>query len=228
MLRFLLSVSPPAPTARFTFTNGGYIFQVSGGQLSPVATVADQGLAAIAVSNQGVYVTDGQSLSVLMMFNNGATTFRTVASSSTAGLIGDGGPARSAYLNNPSAIALDNKGGYYIADTTGQVVRYVNAQGIIRTVAGTGTAGYSGDGGLATHAELSSPQSVAVDPAGNLYIADSSNGRIRKVVSNGVISTYLGGNGGQFADTASLAVGRHRHAARAGIQARQERPVFHR
>ena len=186
------------------FTNGGYVLQVSGGMLSPVVTVPDNGLVAVAVSNQGgIYITDVQSLSVLML-NEGGTVFRTIASSATAGNIGNGGPALSAYLDNPSAIAFDKNGGYYIADAAGEVVRYVNAQGIINTVAGTGKAGYSGDGGPANQAQISSPISVAVDSAGNLYISDAGNGRIRKV-SQGIISTYLGGVGGQFADSSPLA-----------------------
>ena len=120
----------------------------------------------------------------------------TVAGNGTAGALGDGGLATSAELHNPSGIAVDSSDSIYIADFSEAVVRKVTASnGIISTVAGNGTAGYSGDGGPATSAEIQFPGGIAVDPAGNIYIADSSNNRIRVVnVGSGTIST-LAGNG---------------------------------
>lgn len=116
------------------------------------------------------------------------------AGNGTQGFSGDNGPAVSAQLNNPNGVALDSAGNLYIADTNDSRIREVS-NGVIYTVAGSGVEGFSGDNGPATAAAMSGPVGVAVDSAGNLYISDSSNERIRKV-SNGVIST-VAGNGTQ-------------------------------
>lgn len=111
----------------------------------------------------------------------------------------EGGPALSAQVNHPGGIAVDSSGNVYFADTANHRVRRVDVRtGAITTVAGTGTAGYDGsqDGGPATSAQLSSPASIALDPMGNLYIADTGNHRVRRVaLSTGTIMTYAG-NGG--------------------------------
>jgi sugar lactone lactonase YvrE len=99
------------------------------------------------------------------------------------GYSGDGGAATNAALLSPYGVALDASGGFYIADTGNDRVRRVDADGFIATVAGNGTNGYSGDGGLATNAQLYSPYGVALDASGNFYIADYQNGRIRKVLA---------------------------------------------
>jgi len=110
---------------------------------------------------------------------NGIIT--TVAGNGTAACAGDGGAATSASLNNPQCVAFDNFGNLFIADTANSRIRKVSPNGIISTVAGTNSGGYSGDGGMATNAQLSSPCGIVLDAAGNLYIADSANNRIRKV-----------------------------------------------
>jgi len=117
-----------------------------------------------------------------------------VAGSGIQGYSGDGGPATSAELNWPWAVAVDAAGNIYFTDTDNQRIRKVAVStGIITTVAGTGTAGYSGDGGPATGAQLNSPFGIAVDAAGNIYFADHFNNRIRKVTaSTGDISTVAG------------------------------------
>jgi uncharacterized protein (TIGR03437 family) len=115
----------------------------------------------------------------------------TVAGTGTNGYSGDGGPASSAALGGPAGIALDSAGNLYIADAYNYRVRKVSANGVITTVAGNGTAGYSGDNGPATSAQLRSIYGVAVDSAGNLYIADTDNNRIREV-SKGTITTLAG------------------------------------
>jgi uncharacterized protein (TIGR03437 family) len=124
----------------------------------------------------------------------------TVAGTGTPGYSGDGGPAAGAQIN-PSAVAVDGPGNLYIADSDcdfnacrGSRIRKVSADGIIRTVGGRETSGYSGDGGPATSAQLNQPAGLALDTAGTLYIADSGNYRIRKVSSNGIITT-IAGNG---------------------------------
>lgn len=118
----------------------------------------------------------------------------TVAGTGAAGYRGDGGPATGAELNYPYTVATDGSSNLYIADYSNHVIRRVDkATGIITTVAGNGTSGYSGDGGLATAARLSYPNSVAVDGAGNLYIADEANERIRRVdKATGLITTVAG------------------------------------
>lgn len=105
----------------------------------------------------------------------------TVAGNGTLGYSGDNGPATSAQLDSPEGVAVDSVGNLYIAGFWSQRIRKVS-NGVITTVAGNGTAGYSGDNGLATSAQLAGPSRVAVDSAGNLYVADASNNRIRKVV----------------------------------------------
>ncbi|HTX38472.1 MAG TPA: IPT/TIG domain-containing protein [Bryobacteraceae bacterium] len=108
---------------------------------------------------------------------------------------GDGGPAIPCDLNVPLGVAVDSKGNVYIADSENHRIRKVTPAGIITTVAGNGTGGYSGDGGPAVDAELNRPWSVAVDSVGDLFIADYNNSRIREVNTQGIISTIAGGYG---------------------------------
>jgi hypothetical protein len=113
---------------------------------------------------------------------------------------GDGGPALLAGINHPNGVALDGAGNLYIADTYNQRIRMVSAAtGIITTIAGTGTGGYSGDGAAATNAELYNPEGLAVDSSGNIYFAEEANNVIRKVTAaTGIISTIAGkGNSGE-------------------------------
>lgn len=121
-------------------------------------------------------------------------TMSTIAGSNVASYTGDGGPAASATLNTPSGVALDGAGNLFIADTANNVVReIVQATGIIVTVAGNGTQGNNGDDGPATAAELNQPLGVTVDIAGNLFIADTGNNRIRRVdVYSGEITNFAG------------------------------------
>jgi sugar lactone lactonase YvrE len=107
---------------------------------------------------------------------------------------GDGGPATQAVLESPRGITFDAQGNLYIADRDHDVIRKVDTNGIITTVAGTGQRGYSGDGGPATKAKLSRPDGVVFDAAGNMYIDDENNSRVRKVDKNGIITT-VGGTG---------------------------------
>lgn len=105
----------------------------------------------------------------------------TVAGDGRPGYGGDGGAAREARLDSPAGLAVDRDGNLYIADTGNHRVRYVARDGMIRTIAGDGTAGFAGDGGPAHLARLNSPAAVAVDPEGRIYIADLDNGRIRRL-----------------------------------------------
>ena len=116
--------------------------------------------------------------------------------------LGDGGPATAALVVDPIGGSFDKYGNYYFAEGTGKRVRKVSTVGIINTIAGTGSGGFSGDGGPATSALIDGPQNIILDTFGNLYIADLSNERIRKVdIATGIITTICGnGTGAYFGD----------------------------
>ena len=158
------------------------------------ATNAIFGLLAqgVAVDRAGnLYIADINNNRVRKVDTNGIIT--TFAGNGSSGFSGDGGPAVSASINNPIAVAADGAGNVYIADLANQRIRKVDTSGIITTFAGNGSLGASGDHGPATSATLSGPSGVAVDSAGNVYIADTSNDLIRKVDTNGIITTVAGG-----------------------------------
>jgi len=122
---------------------------------------------------------------------SGAGTITTIAGTGKSGFSGDGGPASRARLASPTGVAVDRQGIVYIADHGNARVRKVNGK-TITTIAGTSSAGFSGDGGPATAAQLSQPDGLAVDAQGNVYIADYGNHRVRKVNPAGVITTIAG------------------------------------
>ena len=117
---------------------------------------------------------------------------RVVAGNYVRGFSGDGGPATSASLSRPSGVAVDSSGNLYIVDGLSGRIRRVSPDGTISTVAGNGKYGYSGDGGRATQAGFRWPQGIAADSAGNLYVADAFDHRIRKVSKDGIITTLAG------------------------------------
>jgi sugar lactone lactonase YvrE len=123
-----------------------------------------------------------------------AQIINTIAGTGTAGFSGDGAASTTAQLNEPTCVAVDRYGNIYIADNNNNCVRKIRATtGFISTIAGTGVLGFSGDGAAATAAQLAHPTGVAVDSSGNVYIADASNNRIRKIaVGTGFISTIAG------------------------------------
>lgn len=129
----------------------------------------------------------------------------TIAGTGIAGYSGDNGPAVQAELNTPWGLAVDGAGDLFLADVVNNAIRRIDAFGTITTVAGNGMAGYSGDGGPATIAELNSPRSVIVDSHGNLYIADNLNHRVRKVDARGIINTFAGDGGAGFSGDGGLA-----------------------
>jgi sugar lactone lactonase YvrE len=158
----------------------------------------DGGLATASQLSLPLGITVGSNgdLFIADMFNSRVRKVTTDGVISTVagtvfGFAGDGGPATSAALKYPKSMAVDANGNLFIADSYDYRIRKVTAGGIITTVAGTGTSGFSGDGGPATSAKIN-PQGVAVDADGNLFIADGNNNRIRKVGVNGIITTVAG------------------------------------
>jgi len=120
-------------------------------------------------------------------------TIETFVGDGTTGLSGDGGPATTASLNFTQAVCVDSLGNIYAADTNNNRIRKISPSGIISTIAGTGTYGYSGDGGLATNAALINPSSICLDSSNNLYFSDSGNNVIRMIsVGTNIISTIAG------------------------------------
>jgi len=141
-------------------------------------------------SARNLFIADWNNHAIRRVDPNGKIV--TVAGKGTLGYSGDGGPATAAELNNPNSVAIDAYGNLFISDWGNNVVRKVDTNGIITTFAGTGLTGYSGDGGSATAAWFYYPLGLAVDSSGNVYISDSNNSVVRKVNTNGIISTYAG------------------------------------
>jgi trimeric autotransporter adhesin len=152
-------------------------------QLASPSDVAIDGLG-------NLYIADSNNHRIRKVDTNGIVT--TVAGNGSAGYLGDGSAATSAARNRPTGVSVDGMGNIYIADVNNNSIRRVDGNGIISTVAGTGTAGYAGDGSVATNALLHSPVDVVVDGSGNLFVADTSNNCIRRVDSNGIITTVAG------------------------------------
>ena len=183
------------------FAGNGLASYYGDSSTSTPTTPAQAGLddpQDVAVGPNGtIYIADTGN-SFIREVSNGAINF--VAGSGSVGFAGDGGSATASTTNTgpgvalygPRAIAFDSAGNYYIADSGNGRIRKVDTKGIITTVAGNGTLGFAGDGSAATAASLNQLSGVALDKQGNIYIADTLNGRIRKVSSSGTISTVAG------------------------------------
>jgi sugar lactone lactonase YvrE len=180
--------------------NGTQGYSGDGGPATSAELYYPYGVAVDTAGN--LFIADEGNNRIRMVTPGGVIS--TVAGNGIFGFSGhngDGGPATSAMLAAPEDVAVDTAGNLFIADTWSNSVRKVTPGGVISTVAGNGTGGYSGDGGPATSAILAAPEDVAVDTAGNLFIADDGNQRIRMVTPGGVISTVAGnGTGGYSGD----------------------------
>jgi sugar lactone lactonase YvrE len=174
---------------------------IGGGPNNVPALDADiNGPQFVAFDNAGNYYFSAPYTSQRVFKVNASGTLTVVAGNGLPGYSGDNGPATQATLNNPEGVAVDGSGNVYIADNSNQVIRMVNSSGIISTIAGTGgctydgdTTGTGGDGKPATQHSLCNPFQITLDSSGNLFIADSSNYRIRKlVISSDSISTVAG------------------------------------
>jgi hypothetical protein len=163
------------------------------GDGGPATAAQLNGPIAVALDSAGnLYIADSTGRRVRKV-NQVTGIITTIAGTGASGSAGDGFPATAAQLNNPQGVALDSSGNLYISEFAGHRVRKVNAvTGIITTVAGTGVTGFNGDNIQATAARLNTPQAVAVDSLGNLYIADVGNNRVRKVDTAGDITTVAG------------------------------------
>lgn len=174
-----------------TFAGGGNPGGASIGDGGPAGSASLFWPAGLAFGPDGsLYIADSQHQRVRRVDPQGVIS--TVAGTGTFGYNGDGIPAVSAQLNNPFDVAVGPDGSLYIADRSNQRIRRVGVDGLITTVAGTGVYGYNGDGIPAANAQLNEPYSVAVSPDGSLYIADRSNQRIRRIGTNGMITTLAG------------------------------------
>ncbi len=169
---------------------GGYGSTGDGGSATKAELMGPTGVAVD--SNGNVYISEFAGNRVRKIDTTGIIT--TIAGNGVRRSTGDGGFASKALVNRPMSVKVDKSDNIYIVEFAGNRIRKIDASGKISTIAGTGTSGYTGDGGLATKARINSPQDIAIDESGNLYIADAGNRRVRKIDSSGIIST-VGGTG---------------------------------
>jgi RHS repeat-associated protein len=159
----------------------------------------------LAVGSDGtLYIADSGNNRIRRVGTDGIIS--TLSGDGTPSFGGDGGPASAARLSSPAGVALGQDGSLYIADTYNHRVRRVSTSGIITTVAGTGAAGYNGDGGPAVAARIALPYEVAAGSDGSVYIADTSNHRVRRIAGNGIINTVAGNGTPGSAGTSRSAV----------------------
>jgi uncharacterized protein (TIGR03437 family) len=195
-----------SPSGIITTVAGGGTLAGSFGDGGPATSAALSSPRGIAVDAAGdLYIADAGTSSIRKVSTTGTIT--TVAGpGSTNGILGDGGPATSATLSGPEALGLDAAGNLYIADFGNNRIRMVSPDGTITTVAGNGSSTAAlGDGGQATSATVSGPTGVAVDTAGNIYIADSGHNLIRKVSPAGIITTVAGNGTSAYSGDGGLA-----------------------
>src|SRR5579862_5175699 len=192
---FLVAAALALCAAQSSFAQYSISSIAGGGPNNLAAVKASIGFPqAVALDNAGnAYIANAYLPSQIFKVST-TGTLTLIAGNGTMGYVGDGGPATAAALNQPEGIFVDGSGNVFIADTANSVIREVIAStGVIQTVAGTGTSGYSGDGGPATSAQLNDPFGVFVDGSGNIFIADTDNSVIREVnASNGNIQTVAG------------------------------------
>jgi trimeric autotransporter adhesin len=165
---------------------GGY---AGDGELATRARLSEP--VGIAVDERGnLFIADRDNAVVRKVDTHGIIS--TIAGTGTSGFSGDAGAATKASLSDPEYVVVDRRGVVYFTDQINERIRMIDTNGVITTVAGTGEPGYSGDGGPAIEAMLDGPYGLAIDPAGNLFVSDSSGARVRMIDTNGVITTVAG------------------------------------
>ena len=222
-LQFQALATNAGTVLQIGFFNNPSYFGLDDIAVYPVVVLTPPGITAQS-GNQTVLLNSAASLSVTVTGSSPLTyqwqfngsnlpnqVITTVAGSATAGFSGDGGPAAGAELSSPAGVAVDASGNLFIADSLNNRIRRVGTNGIVTTVAGTNTAGFSGDGGAAANAALQGPKGVALDASGNLFIADSLNSRIRRVGTNGMITTVAGNGTNGFSGNGGAATNAQMH-----------------
>jgi uncharacterized protein (TIGR03437 family) len=185
-----LTVNAPASQGIITTVAGnGFLGFSTEGAAATSTAIAANGLAVDAGGN--LYIASIVDSRVLRVSPSG--TVSTFAGNGALTYAGDGGPATRGSFWNVTGVAADSSGNVHMADSQNQRIRRVNTGGVIATIAGNGSPGFSGDGGQATSAALNTPMAVATDSTGNIYIADYANSRIRRVSPAGIITTVAGG-----------------------------------
>ena len=171
----------------------------NGDNIAATAAQLSSNWALAVDASDNVYVADQGNNRIRKIGPSGIIT--TIGGNGLPGFFGDGGPATAAMVNNPLGIAVDGSGNVYVGDANNRRVRRINTAGIISTVAGNGIGGYSGDGGVATAAQLQVLWGLATDAAGYVYVCDAWNSRVRKVdPAPGGLITTVAGNGYQGFD----------------------------
>lgn len=198
------TVSPGmSQTINTTAGDGAMAFSGDGAAATGAALNLPRGLAIDAAGN--LYIADSGNWRVRRVTTTGIIS--TLAGNGTNAESGDGGQAISASFSDVQSVAVDGSGNVYIADASNRRIRKVAPGGVVTSIAGTGVEGFSGDGGLATSAAIGRPEGLAFDSVGNLYFADSSKERIRKIDTNGIITTIAGNGIAGFTGDGGQAVG---------------------
>jgi trimeric autotransporter adhesin len=192
----------PAGVITTVAGNGSRGYSGDGGPAVSAQLADPYSVASDSAGN--LYIADNGNYRIRKVTPNGVIT--TMAGIGKSGYGGDGGPAVIAQIGRIFGIAIDSADNIYLADSENHRIRKVTPAGIITTVAGSGSRGYSGDGGRATSAQLGWPRSIAADSAGNVFIADSENHRIRKVTSEGVINAFAGNGIQGYSDEGGNAI----------------------
>jgi len=179
-----------------TFAGNGQVsYSGDGGPAINAALNYPKGLAIGA--NGSLYIADTENFRVRVV--NSLGIINTFAGNGVDSYSGDGSAAISAGFSDVMGVAVTSAGNVYIADASNRVVREVSTAGTVTTIAGIGVQGFSGDGGLATAAALGRPVALALDVSGNLYIVDSVNQRVRRIGTNGIITTVAGNGNSAYA-----------------------------